>query len=309
MKAKAALRRVRWAQALVALCVLVVVAVLIGWWKEDWLKRRMYTLINVHALTLAQEQALKPKDSFKECTDCPEMIVVPAGSFVMGSDVYVRPEVTQPHPVEFSKPFAVSKFEQTFSEWQTCVAYGECSSHISDSDFGRGQHPVINVSWDESQRYVEWLSKMTGRTYRLLTEAEYEYATRAGTKTYYPWGDAVGVNNANCQGCGSQWDNRQTAPVGSFTANGFGLFDMVGNVWEWVEDCYHSGYEVETPQGKLTAPADGSAWMSDDCKQRVARGGSWLSYPGSIRSSNRIGFTSFRANFLGFRVARTLNAH
>ena len=109
---------------------------------------------------------------------------------------------------------------------------------VSDSGWGRGRRPVIDVTWDDAQTYVAWLSKITGKPYRLLTEAEYEYAARAGTETAYPWGDEIGDGTmANCDGCGSQWDNKQTAPVGSFAANGFGLYDMVGNVWEWTEDC------------------------------------------------------------------------
>jgi formylglycine-generating enzyme required for sulfatase activity len=202
------------------------------------------------------------------------------------------------HQVTIAR-FAVSKYELTFDEWDTCVANGYCVQRPKDLDWGRGRHPVIYVSWDDAQQYVAWLSKMTGKHYRLLTEAEYEYAARAGTQTVYPWGDEIGKNNANCKGCGSQWDNSQTAPVGSFAANGFGLYDMVGNVWEWVEDCYHENY-----QG---APIDGAAWATEDCARRTGRGGSWGSNPGSVRSANRLRSTPvYRANSVGFRVARTL---
>ncbi len=138
--------------------------------------------------------------------------------------------------------------------------------------------------------------------YRLLSEAEYEYAARAGTQTAYPWGDEIKLNGqamANCNGCGSQWDGKQTAPVGSFPANRFGLYDMVGNVWEWTEDCWNSSYEY--------APADGSAWTSGDCNSRVVRGGSWGNAPDNLRSASRGGDTSdLRGVYLGFRVARTL---
>ena len=123
-----------------------------------------------------------------------------------------------------------------------------------DSSFGRGTRPVINVSWDEAQQYVAWFSKMTGRPYRLLTEAEWEYAARAGSTTAYYWGDEIGKGNANCNGCGSQWDNRETSPVGSFKPNKFGLYDMAGNVYQWVQDCYHDDYDG--------APTDGSARTS-----------------------------------------------
>jgi len=148
---------------------------------------------------------------------------------------------------------------------------------------------------------------MTGKPYRLLAEAEYEYAARAGTTTEYPEGDAIGKNNADCVGCGSNWDNQQTAPVGSFAANKFGLYDMVGNVWELTQDCYHPSYEIDTPQGKVDAPTDGSAWTSGDCTRRVVRGGSWYDSPAALRSASRRGGTlEVRNDSLGFRVARSL---
>jgi formylglycine-generating enzyme required for sulfatase activity len=160
---------------------------------------------------------------------------------------------------------------------------------------------VINVSWDDAKEYVAWISAKAGAPYRLLTEAEWEYAARAGTQTAYSWGEKIGRGNANCNGCGSQWDARQPAPVGSFAPNAFGLYDMAGNVWEWVEDCYHDDYDG--------APTDSSAWTVDgDCSNRVVRGGSWDSNPQSLRSANR-GRSSgvIRVNYLGFRVGRTLN--
>jgi len=138
---------------------------------------------------------------------------------------------------------------------------------------------VINVTWDDAQKYVAWFSKMTGRSYRLLTEAEWEYAARAGSTTAYFWGDEIGKNNANCSGCGSQWDSREPSPVDSFKPNAFGLHDMAGNVWQWVQDCYHGDYDG--------APIDGSAWAIEDCNDRVARGGSWLLDPLRVRSANR----------------------
>src|SRR5262249_10640723 len=147
------------------------------------------------------------------------------------------------HTVTIDRPFAVAKFALTFDEWETCVTYGDCPRGLSDRGFGRAQRPVIFVTWDDAQRYAAWLAKMTGKPYRLLTEAEYEYATRAETQTAYPWGDDIGRNNANCNGCGSKWDATQTSPVGSFKPNAFGLYDMVGNVFEWVEDCNHDNYD------------------------------------------------------------------
>jgi formylglycine-generating enzyme required for sulfatase activity len=252
--------------------------------------------------------------TFRECTAeqakdlCPEMIVVPAGSFSMGSPTAEkgRSAVEGPqHNVTIAQPFAVSKYQLTFDEWGTCAAYGDCDPRVSDSGFGRGNRPVIYVTWDDAERYVAWLSRMTGKTYRLLYEAEYEYATRAGTQTAYPWGNDIKLDGkamANCNGCGSQWDNRQTAPVGSFDPNKFGLYDMVGNVFEWVEDCAHGNYNG--------APTDTSAWIEGgDCSVRVVRGGSWINSPELLRAAIRgWGSTDLRLSGLGFRVARTLLA-
>ena len=273
-----------------------------------------------YVLKPAAEQALKPGQSFTECSTppsggvlrqleqeedyCPEMVVVPAGSFVMGSpaDEKGHRSVEGPqHKVAIEKPFAVSRYEAAFDEWDTCVTYGDCAKGVSDSYFGRGRQPAINVTWNDVRRYVAWLSKATGKPYRLLTEAEYEYAARAGTQTAYPWGDAIGKNDANCDGCGSKWDNGGPAPAGSFAANGFGLYDMVGNVWEWVEDCGHANYNG--------APTDGSAWVrGGDCNSRVVRGGSWSNGPEYVRSAVRRTFTTHERNDgLGFRVGRTLD--
>jgi formylglycine-generating enzyme required for sulfatase activity len=254
-------------------------------------------------LTTEKELALKPKDPpFKECTNCPEMVVVPAGEFMMGSPETEKDRSDDEgpqHKVRIPKPFAVARFELTFDEWDACAAHGNCDPHVSTGGWGRGRQPVINVSWDAAQRYVEWLSRVTGQSYRLLTEAEWEYAARARTTTAYYWGDRIGKKNANCDGCSSQWDSKQPAPVGSFVANAFGLYDMAGNVWQWVQDCYHGDYNG--------APRDGSAWTSRDCSRRVLRGGSWGNIPRVLRSANRNWDSSVdRGNSFGFRVGRTL---
>jgi formylglycine-generating enzyme required for sulfatase activity len=278
---------------------------------------RPFASANIWPYVLAPEAetALKPDPakSFRECAPrqqdndyCPDMIVVPAGSFMMGSpsteDGRYANESPQ-HIVAIAEPFAVSKYEVTFAEWDTCVAYGACKQTPADSGWGRGQRPVIYVNWDDARQYAAWLSKITGKPYRLLSEAEYEYAARAGTLTAYPWGDDIKLNGTamtNCDGCGSQWDKQQTAPVGSFAANRFGLYDMVGNVWEWVEDCYHDDYNG--------APADGSPWIGN-CGDRVVRAGAWDIAPRNVRSALRAGInTDNRANYLGFRVARALTA-
>ena len=157
----------------------------------------------------------------------------------------------------------------------------------------------MNVSWEDAVAYVRWLSGQTGERYRLPSEAEWEYAARAGSVTAYSWGNEIGRNRANCHGCGSQWDDRQTAPVGSFGPNGWGLHDMHGNVLEWVQDCWNGSYGG--------APSDGSAWERGDCSQRVLRGGSRGIDPGYLRSANRARFTTtVRSHFIGFRVARTI---
>jgi formylglycine-generating enzyme required for sulfatase activity len=314
LSSKAARRRRRRVQALVGVLAFGIVAGLVGWLNEAWLQEewrwftiiRPYMLAQVrpHVLAAEAERALKPKDSFKECAkDCPEMIVVPAGEFMMGSPATEKGRYDNEdpqHPVTIAKPFAVSKFDVTFDDWDACVAYGDCDPRVSDSGWGRGRQPVINVSWDDAQRYVAWLSRMTGKPYRLPSEAEWEYAARAGTQTAYPWGDDIGKGNANCSGCGSQWDGKQPAPVGSFAPNRFGLHDMHGNVWQWIEDCYHERYE--------RAPQDGSAWTEDaDCSRRVVRGGAWINSPQYLRSAFRHGSPTVSRGFdRGFRVGRTL---
>jgi formylglycine-generating enzyme required for sulfatase activity len=236
---------------------------------------------------------------FRDCSDgCPEMVVVPAGSFTMGSAEFGEGPQRR---VTIAKPFAVGKFEVTFTEWEACVAARGCSRNPDDSRWGRGNRPVISVSWDEAKQYVGWLSRKTGKSYRLLTEAEWEYAARAGTTTLYSWGDDIGRGNANCDGCGSRWDDKQTAPVGSFKPNAFGLHDVHGNIWEWVEDCWQRGYDG--------APTDGSARTTGcpDDTQRVHRGGAFLHGPEAIRSTVRNNYSrDARANGVGFRVARTL---
>ena len=197
------------------------------------------------------------------------------------------------------RPVALGKYAVTFAEYDACIADGGCAKEPDDKRWGRGRRPVINVSWDDAKAYAAWLSKKTGKIYRLPSEAEREYATRAGTTTDYSWGNEIGRNRANCNGCGSRWDFKQTAPVGSFAPNAFGLYDLHGNVWEWVEDCWHDSY--------MGAPPDGSAWVTGgECSRRVKRGGSWYYIPWFLRSGYRGGYeTEIREDTLGFRVART----
>jgi formylglycine-generating enzyme required for sulfatase activity len=254
---------------------------------------------------VAAANATDPGHVFRDCPNCPEMVVVPPGSFMMGSadgDSDERP----PHKVTIAKPFAVGKYDVMFVEWDACVATGGCKHKPEDQGWGRGTRPVINVFWEDAAAYVTWLSRKTGKSYRLPSEAEWEYAARGVTDasavhTSYSWGNDIGKNLANCNGCGSQWDGKQTAPEGSFVANAFGLYDMHGNVWQWVQDCWHGSY-----QG---APTDGSAWTTScvDGSRRVVRGGSWVNGPQDLRASVRFKFPSvFRIGSFGFRVARTL---
>jgi formylglycine-generating enzyme required for sulfatase activity len=311
---KAARRRTRRVQGLVGVLALGIVGALLAWLNEGWLRQqwrwfmvtRPYMMGQVRPYVLAAEaeQTLKPGNSFKECAKyCPVMVVIPAGKFIMGSPVSepgrVENEGPQ-HNVVFARPFAVAKFDVTFDDWDACVAYGDCLS-VNDSGHGHGPQPVINVTWEDARRYATWLSRMTGKPYRLLSEAEFEYAARAGTTTAYHWGDEIGTGNANCNGCGSQWDSKkQPAPVGSFAANAFGLHDMAGNVFQWVEDCEHNDYNG--------APTDGSAWISGACNSRVTRGGSWFVSPENLRSARRTWDSpTLGYNGLGFRVARSLS--
>lgn len=306
-------RRTRRMLTAVGVLAFSVIAGVVGWLNQSYLRERMnwfmvmrpymLTQIRPHVLTTAIERSLKPSNTFKECAaDCPEMIVVPAGTFMMGS-----PETESgrfdnegpQHMVTIVKSLAISRFDVTFADWDACVSVGGCPQ-VSDLTFGREAKPLINVTWKDAEQYVAWFAKMTGKPYRLLTEAEWEYAARAGTTTANYWGDDVGTGNANCVGCGTPWDKLETSPVGSFPPNAFGLFDMAGDVWQWVQDCYRNNYNG--------APIDGSVWAGGDCSRHVVRGGSWLVGPQFLRSAFRVGVIGEDHNSdLGFRIARPLS--
>ena len=247
---------------------------------------------------------------FRDCPECPELVVVPAGSFDMGSPSYEggRQDHEGPvHRVTISEPFAAGVYEVTFREWGACHRAGGCSHNPADRGWGRGDRPVISVSWNDAKEYVRWLSGRTGEEYRLLSESEWEYAARAGTTGPFHYGSTISAEQANYNGdytYGSGREGRyreRTVPVGSFSPNEFGLHDVHGNVFEWVEDCWHDGYEG--------APSDGSAWTrGGDCGPRVLRGGSWFSGPWGLRSALRTrSSTGFRGYDIGFRVSRTLD--
>ena len=268
-----------------------------------------------------------------------EMIPIPAGSFFMGnmSECDKREKKISSMTVSFSEmdklalsydytciyetpvhrvtvpAFKMGKYEVMVAQWEACVADGGCNGYFPsaevfshpgpDASWARSNRPVIGVSWDDIQSFIVWLNARTGGNFRLPTEAEWEYAARAGSTTRYSWGDDIGRNQANCRGC-DWWGERVqgkerhvTAPVGSFPANAWGLHDMHGNVSEWVQDCWNDSYEG--------APTDGSAWTSGDCDERVIRGGSWYFHPGYLRSADRYwSDRSFRDNSVGFRLAQ-----
>ena len=236
------------------------------------------------------------------------MVTLPLRSFTMGSPAAEPRREAQESPqvqVKIAQPIAVGKYEVTFAEWDACVADGGCRGYRPrDDGWGRGNLPVINVDWADAQAYAAWLTSKTGKTYRLPSEAEWEYAARGGASTAYWWGAKASRAYANYgrdKCCGEEavgadkW--RNTSPVGSFPANAFGLHDMNGNVWEWVQDCWHDSHT-----GADTA---GAARVSGECELRVQRGGAWSSMPERIRAAFRHAFpTHDRANFIGFRVAR-----
>ena len=271
-----------------------------------------------------RERALQPKDTFTECENCPQMVVMPAGSFTMGSPASEtgRGDDEGPqHVVAIKRPFAVGKFEVTvgqFSAFVTETGY-DAGSKCWVSDFAAGKaaekdglswrnpgfaqtgaHPAVCLNWNDARAYVAWVSKKTGEDYRLLSEAEYEYAIRAkttpGVAPRYFFGDdeasmcrygngldqtaktaIPGADKYAIFPCSDGY--AYTAPAGSFSPNGFGLYDMHGNAWSWTEDCYHDSYSG--------APRDGSVWTSGDCSRRVVRGGSWRDTPDNLRSANR----------------------
>jgi formylglycine-generating enzyme required for sulfatase activity len=256
-----------------------------------------------------RERALKPKDTFKECDNCPEMVVVPAGAFTMGSPEGEsgRYDNEGPqHAVTIGSPFAAGKFAVTFEQWDACVADGGCNGYKpSDQGWGRGWRPVINVSWNDATAYAAWLSRKTGKNYRLLSEAEREYVTRAGTTTPFWWGASISTQQANYDGTftysnGPKGEDRgRTLPVDLFGPNPWGLYQVHGNVWEWTQDCRHDSY--------TGAPSDGSAWITGDCSRRVLRGGAWSLDPRGLRAANRYWSTPVdRSYVVGFRLERTL---
>ena len=278
----------------------------------------------------AQEKVSR---EFRECAVCPEMVGIPAGKFLMGSPAQEpgRFDAEGPqHPVTV-RAFALGKYDVSNEEFLTFLRETgyqppPCNPILGlvwqspgrDLAYPPGtvqppRDPAVCLNWRDAEAYIAWLNgkvrtrEPTARgslgPYRLPSEAEWEFAARAGTTTARWWGEAIGKGNANCNGCGSAWDNKSFAPVGSFGPNPFGLYDMLGNVWQWTADCWNESY--------AGAPGDGSARTSGDCRKRVLRGGSWSNLPSFIRSATRIGIAAAGGDFdyssyAGFRVARTL---
>lgn len=269
-----------------------------------------------------------PGESFSECRNCPEMVVIPSGSYMMGSELSdpMRQEDEILHRVTIADAFAVSATEITWNQWEACVRASHCDGIAVETalrqnfngepnpdyvDFGRGDRPVVGISWYDAIAYVGWLNEKTGHDdlYRLLTDAEWEYIARAGTTTIYPWGDAIDYDYGNFGtregGLGGHAEGRdqwvdETSPVASFPANAFGLYDVQGNVFEWLQDCYEADVSDRT---------DTSANFDGDCSTRMFRSGTFMSHPEMHRAGNRSpGYapTTRGRNYLGMRVARTL---
>ena len=237
-------------------------------------------------------------DSFKQNYE-PDMVNIGSGSFSMGDLTGDGLYEEQPvHNVQIGS-FRMSKHEITFEQYDIYVESAGVKKP-ADKGWGRGKRPVVNVNWYDVQGYIHWLNQQTGKHFRLPTESEWEYVARAGSKTKYHWGNDSGNNRADCEGCKGPWDDRQTAPVGSFAPNAWGLYDMHGNVKEWVEDNWHDHYEG--------APTDGSAWIDGgNASHRVLRGGSWDSVPWGIRSAYRSdGYAGKRMDNVGFRLAQDM---
>ena len=309
-------------------------------------------LLLTQVLPARSATAQEAGQRLRDCPNCPEMVVIPAGTFIMGSPEsendrlrfvineagevvhwtvrelvlgdgeeladglrLVEPEGPQRY-VTFAAPFAVSIAEITFAEWDACARASGCGGLIPDNEgWGRGSRPVIHVSWEDARAYAEWLSNETGQQYDLLSEAQWEYAARAGTETARFWGrrsdqclyangaDASGLrkypdwNDAGTAQCSDGYP--ETAPVRSFEPNAFGLHDMLGNVSEWTRDCWNERYSG--------GPMDGTAWESGDCTRRVTRGGSWINQTGNLRAANRYPYSVDQGDrTIGFRVARVV---
>jgi len=284
-------------------------------------------ILGLIASSSAEAQSYKDRE-FRECRDCPEMVGIPAGQFVMGSPKTEpgRFDSEGPQHTVSIKAFALGKYDITAAQF---LAFLRSTGHrpaACNRILGLGwgspgggleqqppEWPAVCLGWEDAQAFVAWLNAEVHKArpglvpdkgpYRLPSEAEWEYTARAGTKTARWWGEAIGVNKANCNGCGSPFDDRLLAAVNAFAPNPFGLYGMLGNAWQWTADCWHANY--------LHAPDDGSAWLETSCTKRVIRGGSWNSLPALVRSASRSFSTDDGGDYdysslTGFRIARDL---
>ena len=250
----------------------------------------------------AQNQGSKDaKEKTKDLAPGLDMVAIPAGNFTMGDDSGRDYGLELPAHRVYVNAFNMSKYEVTFAQYDEFLdATTDGRDKSRDAGWGRADRPAMNVSWHDAKAYANWLSEQTGKAYRLPTEAEWEYAARAMTTSAYSWGNLVGCNLAQYRdldgaGCNTDLKRSQTAPVGSYHPNAFGLFDMHGNVYEWVEDCAHANY--------VDAPNDGSAWVSGACIARMLRGGSWAHFAEGARSASRYWLSPyFRSEAIGFRL-------
>ena len=253
------------------------------------------------ALTVSSRELVKHREVgtvFKDCVVCPEMSIIPSGTFMIGSTKGRKRELPV-SKITITKSLAVSRYEVTFDQWDACFNSGGCSKKPSDRGWGRDSRPVINILLTDIDEYVTWLTKKTGHIYRLPSESEWEYAARAGSQTEFSWGDQMQTGAANCRGCGTKWSGIKSAPVGQFKPNAWGLYDVHGNVFEYVADCWSNDH--------YNIPRDGVAKKTANCLSKVIKGGSWYYLPKVSRSASRVrNDKRVFSYFIGFRVFREL---
>ncbi|PPR78718.1 MAG: hypothetical protein CFH01_00826 [Alphaproteobacteria bacterium MarineAlpha2_Bin1] len=247
----------------------------------------------------AEEMAISGTEaisSFKECEVCPEMVIIPSGK-IDYKEIDTNSKFSQ---IIINKPFAMSIFEVTWSEWLTCVKQKICKKIPSDQGWGKKDLPIINISWFDALDYIRFLNQITDGNYRLPSEQEWQYAARSNTKSKFWWGNTVRKNYANCRVCGTQWDGKQSSPVGSFKPNYFGLYDMNGNVWEWTSDCWFNKNHKRSKSNNIK--------NRNSCDDRVIKSGSWYYIPKLITPEARSKFPADLFSYnIGFRVIKDLN--
>ena len=252
-------------------------------------------------LTVSSRELVKHREVgtvFKDCVVCPEMSIIPSGTFMIGS-TKGRKRERPVSKITITKSLAVSRYEVTFDQWDACFNAGGCSKKPSDRGWGRDSRPVINILLTDIDEYVTWLTRKTGHIYRLPSESEWEYAARAGSQTEFSWGDQMQTGAANCRGCGTKWSGLKSAPVGQFKPNAWGLYDVHGNVFEYVADCWSNDH--------YNIPRDGVPKKTANCLSKVIKGGSWYYLPKVSRSASRVrNDKRVFSYFIGFRVFREL---